>query len=335
MTRKRPSVVVLGGGTGTFMMLTALKRLPVDLTAILTMVDDGGSNKILRDQFGLLPTSGIRQAVVALSEDESMLRELFNYRFHQGEGIKGMTFGNLFMAALTDIVGSQKQAIEETQNLLRVKGKILPVSYDNVRLVATYEDGTQAFGEHLIDEPTHTEPKRIIKLRTEPPARLSVEAEQAITGADFVIIGPGDFFTNTVANFVVAGLPEALRRSKAKKIFVANLMTKFGETPNFGLSDFLDNLDHFYGLDGLDYVVVNNNLDIPEEALALYAREKAQPVRDDVPTEDYKGVRIIRADLLADQIFGPAKGDAVARSILRHDAEKFASLFAEKFLPNL
>jgi uncharacterized cofD-like protein len=332
MTEQRPSVVVLGGGTGTFMMLTALKRLPVDLTAILTMVDDGGSNKVLRDQFGLLPTSGIRQAVVALSDDESLLRELFNYRFHQGEGIRGMTFGNLFLAALTDIVGSQKQAIEETQKLLRVRGKIFPISYDDVRLVATYEDGSEAVGEHLIDEPTHTDPKRIVSLRTEPPAKLSAEAQQAIEQADFVIIGPGDFFTNTVANFVVAGLPEALKRSQAKKIFVGNLMTKFGETPGFALTDFLAEIDRYYGLDGLDFAVVNNNQAYPAEALALYAREKAVPVRDDVEGEQYQGVKIIRGDLLADQVFGPAKGDSVARSILRHDAEKFARLFSERFL---
>ncbi len=335
MTEQRPSVVVLGGGTGTFMMLTALKRLPVDLTAILTMVDDGGSNKILRDQFGLLPTSGIRQAVVALSDDESLLRELFNYRFHQGEGIRGMTFGNLFLAALTDIVGSQKEAIEETQKLLRVRGKIMPISYDDVRLVATYADGTEIIGEHLIDEPTHTEPKRIIALRTEPLAHLSSEAEQAISRADYVILGPGDFFTNTVANFVVEGLAEALKKSPAKKIFVGNLMTKFGETPDYTLRNFLDDINQYYGLDGLDYAVVNDNLDIPAEALALYAEQKAEPVRDDVEGEDYRGVKIIRCDLIADQVFTAPKGDQLSRSILRHDAEKFARLFAEKFLAQL
>lgn len=331
MAKNRPSVVVLGGGTGTYMMLTALKRLPVDLTAILTMVDDGGSNKILRDQFGLLPTSGIRQAIVALSEDESLLRELFNYRFHKGEGIKGMTFGNLFMAALTDIVGSQKEAIDETQRLLRVKGHIWPISYDDVRLIATYDDGSEVVGEHLIDAPTHTKEKRIASLRTEPVARLSAEAANAIENADFVIIGPGDFYTNTVANFVVEGLTEALKRSKAKKIFVTNLMTKFGETPGYSVKTFLDEIDKYYGLDGLDYVVIHRNGDFPQEALELYRNEKAERVLDDVG-DGYKGVKAVRGDILAKDIFDKAKGDTLARSILRHDPAKFAHFFAEHFL---
>ncbi len=329
---KRPAVVVLGGGTGTFMMLTALKRLPVDLTAILTMVDEGGSNKILRDQFGLLPTSGIRQAIVALSEDDSLLRDLFNYRFHQGEGISGMTFGNLFMAALTDIVGSQKKAIVETQNLLRVRGKILPISYDDVRLIAHYADGTEAVGEHLIDEPTHTEAKRIISLHTEPIAHLSTEAQQAISAADFIVIGPGDFFTNTIANFVVDGVPEALHQSQAKKMFILNLMTKFGETPSYTTTTFLNDIDQYYGLAGLDYAVVNNNHAFPTAALQLYAQEKAEPIQDDIGGDAYRGVKILRTDLLAEQVFTKAPGDAIARSILRHDPEKFARFFADQFL---
>lgn len=332
MTQTRPSVVVLGGGTGTYMMLTALKRLPVDLTAVLTMVDDGGSNKVLRDQFGLLPTSGIRQAVVALSEDESLLRELFSYRFHKGEGIKGMTFGNLFMAALTDIVGSQKDAILETQKLLRVQGHIYPISYVDARLVATYEDGDEIKGEHLIDEPKHTVEKRIINLRTEPVSTLSPEAAEAIAKADFIIIGPGDFFTNTVANFIVEGVREALHQSPAKKVFVSNLMTKFGETPAYTLTTFLDEIQKYYGLDGLDYAVINTNANIPQDALKKYHDEKAEPVKDDVEGEEYQGVKIIRADLLADEVFSAAQGDALSRSILRHDPEKFADFFAQTFL---
>ncbi|MCD8484649.1 YvcK family protein [Candidatus Woesebacteria bacterium] len=191
-----PKVAVLGGGTGTFMMLLALKQLPVEITAILTMVDDGGSNRVLRDQFGLLPSSGITQCIVALSENQSLLRELMSYRFHQGEGLSGMRFGNLFIAAITDIVGSQKQAIEEAKKLLQVKGNILPISYDDVRLVAKYEDGSEIRGEHSIDEPddAHDGTMKIVDLRTEPEATLSEDARQAILEADFVIFGPGDLY---------------------------------------------------------------------------------------------------------------------------------------------
>jgi len=314
------------------MMLQALKRLPVRLTAVLTMVDDGGSNRMLRDQFGLLPTSGISQCIVALSSDTTVLRELFNYRFHQGEGISGMRFGNLFMAAVTDIVGSQKEAIEETQQLLRVKGKILPISFDDVRLVASYEDGTEVVGEHEIDEPKHDGKLKIVNLRTEPKATIDPDARQAILDADYVVMGPGDFFTNTIANFVVEGLNQTLLESKAKKLFVTNLMTKAGETYNFTLKTFLDEIGKFYDPDGLDYVVINNNLAYPEDAIEKYRGQQAIPVEDDVQGDEYQGAELCRADLVSTETYEKAKGDNLNRSILRHSPRKFAEFFQEKFL---
>lgn len=314
------------------MMLQALKRLPVNLTAVLTMVDDGGSNRMLRDQFGLLPTSGVSQCIVALSEDDTVLRELFNYRFHQGEGISGMRFGNLFMAAVTDIVGSQKEAIQETQRLLRVKGKILPVSFDDVRLVATYENGSEVVGEHEIDEPTHDGKLKITGLRTEPEATLDESAKQAIAEADYIVMGPGDFFTNTIANFAVKGVNEALLASPAKKIFVTNLMTKFGETYEYTLKTFLEEIDRYYDLAGLDYVVINSNLGYPEDALQKYKEQHSVPVQDDIPGDEYKGVQLRRADLVSTETYGKAKGDTLNRSILRHSPKKFAEFFKETFL---
>lgn len=322
-----PKVAVLGGGTGTFMMLLALKQLPVDITAILTMVDDGGSNRVLRDQFGLLPSSGITQCIVALSQNESILRELMNYRFHQGEGLSGMRFGNLLIAALTDIVGgSQKEGIQEAMKLLQVKGNILPISYDDVRLVAVYEDGSEVYGEHYIDEPSneHDGTQKIVGMHTDPVATLSLDARQAILESDYVIFGPGDFYTNTVANFVVQGVPEALRESSGKKIFFTNLMTKYGETYDYAVSTFLDEVDKYYSLDDLDYVVVNSNQDYPPEALKKYADQQAKPVSDDVAGEEYRSVKILRGDLVADTIFEKSSADVLQRSILRHDPDKVA-----------
>lgn len=330
----RPSFVVLGGGTGTFMVLQALRQLPVDITAVLTMVDDGGSNRVLRDQFGLLPTSGICQCITALSDDATLLRDLFNYRYHQGEGLNGMRFGNLFLAAVTDIVGSQKAAIEETTKLLKVQGKILPISYDNVRLVATYEDGSEVTGEHHIDEPStdHDGKQRIVGLRTEPTAKLSADAQLAIENADVIIMGPGDFYTNTVANFVIEGLPAALHRSPAKKIFLANLMTKYGETYNYSLQDFLQEMEKYYALDGLDMIVVNSNTQYPAPALELYKKEFSQPVVDDLSEKKYQNIEIVRIDLLADEIFHNQAGDNLKRSILRHDPHKLANWLKKQFL---
>jgi uncharacterized cofD-like protein len=330
--KQKPSVVVLGGGTGTYMMLRAIKRLPIELTAILTMVDDGGSNRVLRDEFGLLPTSGISQCIVALSENPSLLRELFDYRYSKGNGLSGMRFGNLFIAALTDILGSQKEAIEKTTDLLQVRGKILPISYDNVRLVASYEDGTEVVGEHAIDEPQHDGKLHIVGLRTEPKTHITEEARDAILGADLILLGPGDFYTNTAANFVVEGLNEALKQSPGKKIFVTNLMTKLGDSYGYTLTTFLDELDKYYGLDGLDYAVINNNLDYPEKALELYRQQEAEPVRDDVAGDEYHGVKILREDLFGGTIHQKQASDVLSRSILRHDPKKFATFFEKKWL---
>lgn len=328
----QPKVVVLGGGTGSYMVLQALRSLPVQLTAILTMVDDGGSNRVVRDQFGLLPTSGICQAISALSDEEPILRELFNYRFHQGANLSGMRFGNLFLAAVTDIMGNQREAIEETSRLLKVKGRILPISYDDVRLVATYEDGHEVVGEHHIDEPDHDGRLKIVNLTTRPVAQLSPDAAEALAEADFIIMGPGDFYTNTVANFVVEGVPEALQKSSAKKIFFSNLMTKYGETHGYTLQTFLDEIHRYFGLSGLDITVVNSNSQYPEAILDLYAKDHSVPVADDVAGETYKGVTVLRVDLLSSQIHEPKAGDTLVRSMLRHDPEKVRQFFADQFL---
>jgi uncharacterized cofD-like protein len=331
--KAEPSVVVMGGGTGTYMVLSSLKRLPVRLTALMTMVDDGGSNKILRDQFGLLPTSGIRQAIVALSENDSLLRELFLYRFHQGAGIAGMTFGNLFMAALTDIMGSQSAAIAETQKLLQVRGMVLPISTDNVRLVAQYEDGERVVGEHIIDEPVNHTDRRIIQLSTEPTATISPPAQSAIAQADIIIMGPGDFYTNTVANLVVQGVPEAIAASPARVIFVGNLMTKPSETPHYTMRTFLAEFDKYLGLSNLDEVLLNNNMAYPAAALEHYAQQNAEPVVDDIVGNTYGSIQIKRADLISDEMFLPQAGDTLARSMVRHDGAKFAQCFAREWLP--
>lgn len=329
--QKTPSVVILGGGTGTFVVASALKNLPVHVTAVLTMVDDGGSNKVLRDEFGMLPTSGIRQCIVALSENSTMLRELFTYRFHQGNGINGMTFGNIFMAAMTDIVGSQKQGIEETCKLLNVKGKILPITYDDARLVATYEDHSEIFGEHHIDDPEgHDGTLRIISLRTEPVSKLTPEARQAIIDADLIILGPGDFYTNTVANLVIEGVPDALKESKGKVCFISNLMAKYGETYGYTLKDFFVDMQKYMSLDLVDYVLINTNKKFPTDLLKLYEQEHDMPIEDNITEDDvHPGVQLIRKDLLSQVVPPKEKGDVLNRSVVRHDPQKIAQAISD------
>lgn len=323
--KSSPSIVIMGGGTGTFVVAQALKQLPVEIIAILTMLDDGGSNKVLRDEFGLLPTSGIRQCIVALSENTTLLRELFNYRFHQGNGLSGMTFGNLFMAAMADITGSQKKGIEETCKLLNVKGRILPITYDDARLIATYEDGTQLKGEHMIDEPVHDGTMRIIDGRTEPESHLAPEAREAIHNADYIILGPGDFFTNTIANLIINGVPEAIRESKAKVIFITNLMAKYGENYGYTLKDFFVDLEKYLPLEEIDYVLINDNQNYPMDLLKLYEKAHDMPVLDNLTPADVNDhAQVIRADLVSEVKAEKQAGDAVIRSMVRHSPQKIA-----------
>jgi uncharacterized cofD-like protein len=253
------------------------------------------------------------------------------YRFHQGNGLNGMTFGNIFMAAMADIMGSQKEGIEETCKLLNVKGTILPITYDDARLVATYEDHSEIFGEHHIDDPEgHDGTMRIQNVRTEPASKLSDEARQAIIDADLVILGPGDFYTNTVANLVIEGVPEALAQTKGKICFITNLMAKYGETYGYTLKDFFEDLKKYLPLESIDYVLINTNQHFPTDLLKLYEQAHDMPVQDNLKEGDLSPqTKLIRTDLLSQKIPEKQQGDVLNRSVVRHDPEKIAQAVSE------
>jgi uncharacterized cofD-like protein len=328
---KIPNIVIIGGGTGSFVVASGLSDSPVHLSMLMTMVDEGGSNRIIRDEFGLLPTSGIRQAIVALSKNKTVLRKLFTYRYHQGGvSLNGMTFGNLFMAAMADIMGSQKKGIEETCRLLQVSGDIIPISYDNVRLMAEYKDGTKIVGEHNIDVLRRKAGLRIINLKTIPSAKLNPEAKKAILNADLIIIGPGDFYTNTIANLIVDGVVPVLKKTRGKILFIANLMDSLSETPGYSLSDFFVDLKKYMSLSLINYVLVNNNYDFPKPAIEAYEKESAAPIKDDLGVENINPrVKIIRTDLLSENIPEKVKGDNINRSMIRHDPDKLCAAILE------
>ncbi len=324
MVKKK--VVVIGGGTGTFTILSGLKKYSkLDISVIVSMMDSGGSNRVLRDEFGLLPTSDIRQCMVALAsiDSDETLRKLFTYRYEQGVGISGMTFGNLFMAALADIYkGNQKKAIEETCEILGVRGKIIPVTFDKTNLVATYENGKQVLGEHEIDEPTKVQGKyRITGLEVIPKASINKEAIKAVESADFVILGPGDFYTSVLPNIIIDGVAASLRKTKAKIVFVMNLMTKFGQTSGFTASDFVNEIKKYIGRNP-DIVIINNSKDFPKNILAKYKAEGAEIVKDDL--NGISGIRVIRKKLVSSKIYEKPKSDKLVRSLIRHDSEKLA-----------
>lgn len=321
---KIPKVVCIGGGTGTFVTLKGLKNHPVSLTAIVTMSDSGGSNKRIRDEFGLLPTSDIRQCFVALSDENGgvgLMRNLFMYRFEKGEGIRGMTFGNLFMAALTDIVGSQKEAIKQTRRVLKIKGTVLPVSFTDTNLYAEYEDGSVVSEEHFIDEPEHDGMLKITRVYLEPVAEANSDAIRAIQEANVIVLGPGDLYTSLVPNLLVKGIPEAIASSSAKKVYVLNLMTKYGQTYGFSASDHVKVVNDF--LKGtLDYVIQNEG-SLPPEALIEYEKSHEYPVESNLPKDAQ--YTIITADMVARELIEKRDSDALVRSLIRHDSNKLAA----------
>jgi uncharacterized cofD-like protein len=323
-------VVVIGGGTGTYTVLTGLKKYPVELSAIVSMTDSGGSNRVLRDEFGLLPTSDLRQCMVALSSDNSdeIIRNLFTYRYNQGTGIAGMTFGNLFMAALTDIYGSQKKAIQKTCDLLGVTGKIIPVTYENTNLVARYENGVQVLGEHQIDEPSLSQGKfKIIDLEVFPQAKANKDAVEAILSADLIILGPGDLYTSIICNLVIAGIKKAMTKTNAKIIFVVNLMTKFGQTNDFGVKEHVLEIEKYLGK-SLDYILLHKDTSIPTEIINRYLEENAHLVIDNLDGDE----RVLRKKLISTLIYPKKdKSDQLKRSLIRHDPEKLAKVIFDIF----
>lgn len=327
---KRKKVVVVGGGTGTYTVLSGLKKYQnLDLSVIVSMTDSGGSNRVIRDEFGLLPTSDIRQCMVALASDDSdeVLRKLFTYRYVAGTGISGMTFGNLFMAALTDIFGSQEKAIEKTCDVLKVQGKIIPGTFDNSQLVATYDNGTQVLGEHFIDEPTKkTIYHRITNLEIFPKARANKKALVAIKEADLIILGPGDLYTSVLSNIVVDGIGTAIKKSNAKKLFVMNIMTRFGQTDGFSASDHIAEIEKYLGVGTIDFCLINKNK-ISNKALSWYRKNDAEPVKDDLVNNG--SMKIVRMDFVSNKFYEKPKSDSLTRSLIRHDPKRLAQAIVE------
>lgn len=290
-TKNQKNVVVVGGGTGTFAVLSALKDCPLHLTAIVSMADDGGSTGALRDQYGVLPPGDIRRAMVALSQESKTLRELFNYRFGNGD-FSGHSFGNIFLSALEKLTGNFGSAVSEASRILNLRGKVHPVTLDNIRLNARLADGKILKGETNIDIPRGASRASISKVWLSPSAKINPEARRAISSADLIVVGPGDLYTSLIPNLLVRGVPEAIKKSRAKKVFVCNLMTKYGETHGFCAEDFVAEIEKYLGRDVLDYAVFNSKKP-HSTVLRRYKKEKAEFIEPPPKSQKY-----ILADLL-------------------------------------
>ncbi|KPJ56778.1 hypothetical protein AMJ49_03845 [Parcubacteria bacterium DG_74_2] len=304
------NIVVIGGGTGIFTVLSGLKKYPVNLSAIISMADDGGSTKILREEFGVLPPGSIRPALVALSDSSESLANLFNYRFSQGN-LKNHNFGNLLITALSQMYGDFEKAIAEAGKLLNIKGKVIPSTLDSARLFAQLENGKIIKGETNIDIPKHNSKLKIENVFLKPKCKINKQASQTITKANLIIIGPGDLYTSIIPNLLVKQIPQAIQKSRAKKIYICNLMTKLGETNNFSGKDFVETIEKYLGKNVLNYVIFNNKK--PSKARVIkYEKEKAGFVEYNKKDFENKNFQTIEANFLRN------------RGFIRHCPEKLA-----------
>lgn len=317
-------IVVIGGGTGTMAVLSGLKKYDdLDISVVVNMTDDGGSNKVVRDEFGFLPLSDLRKSIIALAPDgNEILRNVFTYRFDKGNGLKGHTLGNLIMMGLSDSEGNEMAAIRAASDLFCLKGTVIPVTVEHTHLVAEYDDGTIVKSEHRIDEPEHEGSWRIKSLTIDPKVSATKEAIDAILHADVIVAGPGDFYTSTLANIIVDGIPEAIQKSKGTFIFINNLMTKQGQTQDLKASDLVQEIENYSGR--LPDVVVQHSGSFAENIMKKYEERGEHPIEDDL--KDGVSYKIIRTSLTHDDVVQPESGDDLVRSLIRHDADKLGNV---------
>jgi uncharacterized cofD-like protein len=295
-------------------VLTGLKKYPVNLTAIVSMADDGGSTKVLREEFGMLPPGSVRPALVALAKAPQTLAELFNFRFQKGTGLNGHNFGNLFLTALTEQFGSFEKALEEAGKILRIQGQVIPSTLQHIQLVAELENGKIVRGEANIDVPKHDGRLKIQMLWLEPKAKANPKAISAIKAADLIVIGPGDLFSSIIPNFLVEGMSKALRQAQGKKVYICNLMTKFGETAGFLAKDFLDAIEKYLGKNSIDYILVNKTKPSTER-VKKYEKEKAEFVAGSLKEFAGRKVKVMRGDFLRKKGFIRHDPDTLAKAL--------------------
>lgn len=319
MGNKIKNIVVIGGGTGTFTVLSGLKKYPHNLTAIVSMADDGGSTGKLRDELGVLPPGDIRQCLVALSEADLLLRDLFNYRF-DGGNLDGHSFGNLFISAFEKITGDLDKALEEVSNVLKIRGRVVPVTLNKVRLRAKLENGTELNGENEINNSWLLSKFGIKKLFLKPQAEANSKAIQAILDADVIVVGPGNLYCSIVPNFLVGGIPEAIQKSKALKIYNCNLMTKYGHTDGFRVSDFINTVERHLGDKVFDYIIFGAKK--PSATLLKKYSSEGEWVEADEKV--LKDKRFIGTDLVNPDLYRQDQADKLRRTLIRHDQDKLA-----------
>lgn len=303
-----PAITVIGGGTGLSVLLRGIKNATSNITAVVTVADDGGSSGRLREELGIIPPGDLRNCLVALADTEPLMEKLFQHRFGGHGNLTGHSFGNLFIAAMTEVLGDVEKALKESSKVLAVKGRVIPATTRRVRLAATMEDGSIVEGESQIPLAR----KRIRKVHLYPPDVEPVSASlEAICSAEAIIFGPGSLYTSILPNLLVEGIAEAVRSSKAVKIYICNVMTQPGETDGYTASMHAKAILDHAGAGVIDYILVNS-APIAEQMLGAYAQEGAYPVEVDETAIEALGVKFIKADLINET------------NVVRHDPVKLS-----------
>lgn len=323
---KKKRVVTIGGGTGSFVLLSGLKKYPIDISAIVSMADDGGSTGILRDELGVLPPGDVRQCLVALSESSEKMRSLMNYRFETG-GLQGHSFGNLFLSALEKTSGSFAKGVEEAMEILKVRGEVIPVTDEDAKLELELRDGTVLYGENEINHHRLFQRVGVEELRFAGKVRAYAKALQRVKQADLIVIGPGNFYCSLLPNFILKDFALAIRKSRAKVVYVANLTNKKGHTVGFDVDDYVGMIEKYIGKNRINYVLFPSRR--PTQSL-IEKYEQVEGKDTLVMFHEGKNLKrryeLVRADIVSGKVHKEDKSDAIAvtRAFIRHDEDRLA-----------
>lgn len=320
--------MTIGGGTGSFTLLNGIKDYQYDITAIVTMADDGGSTGVLRDELGVLPPGDVRQCLVALSDSSMKLRELMNYRFEEG-GLEGHNFGNLFLSALEKINGGFSEGVDQAIEILNVRGKVVPVSEGDMRLKIRLNDGRVVVGEKELDDNEDVRSTGVHDIKLAKMVHANKKAVKAIEVADFIVIGPGDHYGSIVPNLLVGGIKKAIKKSHAKVIFVAPLTNKKGLTDAYTVSAYVSDIEDQIGIGQIDFVICNTK--VPhKDILARYEKQEGKDSLVVCDEYNLNNCKVVKGDILQKETTKNIKGDKIAhtRAFIRHDSHKLARAIA-------
>ena len=316
-----PKILAIGGGTGLSTLLKGIKNYSSDITAIVTMADDGGGSGVLRRSFGMLPPGDVRNCLLALSDIEPEMNTLLSHRFEKGE-LKGQSFGNLFLLAMNEIYGSFEEAVKMASSILRVKGTVMPITVNDVNIEATYDDKSKAFGESILPAEAIKDNKKIKRVELCPKDVEPLDGViTAINKADIILIGPGSLYTSIIPNLLVKGVTEAIISSPAKKIYVQNVMTQHGETDDMSVKDHVEAI--FEHSDKIfDSIIINNKV-LSEDLKKKYQEEYQEQI---FLTDDDK-------KFLEEEAIDYIEGDCLdSGDYARHDSEKLSNMIIDYYI---